>query len=374
MKIFRSAVVHVLVLAVSIGCADGPPTSATDQTGPLTDSGTVDGLPDSALPVDGSSVDLKTNDGAGPFPIKLPDDESPHNDPIEWWYYTGVMKTVAGATYGFELVTFQAVYGGVPVYLGHFAISDTQTKTFQLKTQSSVTDQHGPGPGFKLKLSSWEMSGHAGVDQLKADMPGYAINLSLTATKPMVLQYGTGWMTIGSDKPFYYYSYPQMALSGTLDVAGKVEAVTGTAWMDHQWGTMGTGYDGWDWFSLRLDDMTEVMLFVVRDGQSTKFVGGTYVRADGSYKELSASEFEIKAQGTWESPHTNATYPMGWSIKIPSFDLDLAVTPVFLDQEFYESTLGTPTYWEGLCGVSGKRGGQPVAGEAYVELTGYLTN
>ena len=29
------------------------------------------------------------------------------------------------------------------------------------------------------------------------------------------------------------------------------------------------------------------------------------------------------------------------------------------------------TYWEGACRVEGTRGGRPIAGRAYVEMTGY---
>ena len=37
------------------------------------------------------------------------------------------------------------------------------------------------------------------------------------------------------------------------------------AWMDHQWGNFVVGaVGGWDWFSLQLDDQTELMLYVLR--------------------------------------------------------------------------------------------------------------
>ena len=42
--------------------------------------------------------------------------------------------------------------------------------------------------------------------------------------------------------------------------------MTRSAWMDHQWGDFITlTGTGWDWFSLRLDDGSAYMVYVIRD-------------------------------------------------------------------------------------------------------------
>jgi predicted secreted hydrolase len=289
---------------------------------------------------------------------------------MEWWYYTGVLETAAGERYGFELTTFQAMLYKAPVYIGHFAVTDLQKGTFHKKMDASAEDQREAVPeGFSLKVGTFEMSGHAGKDQIRAEMPGYALDLSLEALKPMVLQYGDGVMTVGSDEPFYYYSYTRMAITGSITVDGQQKSVTGVGWMDHQWGTIGSGY-GWDWFSLRLDDETEVMLFEVRHSGVPGFVGGTFIDKDGSARELTAGEFTTQATGQWTSPHTQIVYAQGWTIQVPSLDLDVELTAVMEDQEFNASIFDSPIYWEGLCDVSGTRAGQGITGHAYVEITG----
>ena len=41
------------------------------------------------------------------------------------------------------------------------------------------------------------------------------------------------------------------------------------------------------------------------------------------------------------------------------------------DQELATLQSTGVTYWEGACRVEGTRGGRPIGGRAYVEMTGY---
>src|SRR5690348_2784566 len=68
-------------------------------------------------------------------PIRFPQDEAPHSDLTEWWYYTGHLtgQDASGQThrYGFEYVIFQNLRGDFPpVYAAHFAISDMSGGAF----------------------------------------------------------------------------------------------------------------------------------------------------------------------------------------------------------------------------------------------------
>jgi predicted secreted hydrolase len=305
--------------------------------------------------------------------INFPRDEAPHSTPIEWWYYTGTLQNDAKDTYGFEFVIFQTVILNLAVgYMSHFAITDLKKGAFTFSSKESVSDQRGGVSGFSLDVGGWKMLGHDGKDSLSASMPGYAVALSLAAKKPVALQYGTGWMTVGGTEPFYYYSYTRMGVTGSLTVDGTPQNVTGEAWMDHQWGDIGNDYRGWDWFSLRLDDNTEVMLFNVRRSGKPGFAGGTLVAADGSTQVLAGTDYVVTSTGQWKSPHNGSTYPQGWTISIPKAGLDVTVAALLPDQEFTDSFLGqTPIYWEGLCSATGTKGGKPITGKAYVELTSY---
>jgi predicted secreted hydrolase len=66
----------------------------------------------------------------------------------------------------------------------------------------------------------------------------------------------------GPGRASHYVSFPRLAVSGTINS----REVSGTAWMDHEWFTEQLAPDqvGWDWFSVQLDNHTELMLFQLR--------------------------------------------------------------------------------------------------------------
>ena len=83
----------------------------------------------------------------------------------------------------------------------------------------------------------------------------------------------------GRGKASYYVSFPRLQASGSLSVDGVKSEVKGTAWMDHEWFThqLEPGQVGWDWFSVQLDNNTELMLFELRrkDGGIDPYSSGT---------------------------------------------------------------------------------------------------
>ena len=149
--------------------------------------------------------------------------------------------------------------------------------------------------------------------------------------------------------------------------------MTGQAWFDHQWGDfIAVGGGGWDWFAVNLADGTDLTLSLVRaaDG-SYPLVYGTLVHADGTVENLAADAFEVAVTDQWTSPTTGAVYPAGWHITIPGQELVIDLRPTVAAQELDTRATTGVVYWEGSQVVTATRAGQPVAGEAYVELTGY---
>ncbi len=141
--------------------------------------------------------------------------------------------------------------------------------------------------------------------------------------------------------------------------------------MDHEYSTsaLGAGLVGWDWFSVQLDDGSELMLYALRreDGSIDRFSQGTLIFADGSTQRLGAGDFSIEVLDHWKSPHTGGTYPAGWRVQVPAAGLNLTIQPLIADQELNVSI----RYWEGAVRVRGERNGAGVLGRGYVELTGY---
>ena len=172
-----------------------------------------------------------------------------------------------------------------------------------------------------------------------------------------------------------YFSYTRMEMEGDITWHGETEHFKGSGWMDREFGTWTPTekQKGWDWFSVQLDNETELMCYQLRSGTNavSEFSSGTFVEKTGEFTPLSHEDFKIEPTGFWKSPHSNATYPSGWKLSVPKFEIELTVNPVIEDQEL--DTRGTTmiVYWEGACEVSGKVKNQQVKGQAYVELVGY---
>lgn len=315
-------------------------------------------------------------------PITFPEDDLSHDDLTEWWYFTGHLNDAAGHQYGFEFTIFQVLRGTIaPTYLAHFAVTDVTGQTFSHQAQVATADSRQTGP--LLTVQNWQLDLGGDTDSIQAAMapgPGVAspvsLDLQLTSQTPPVLHQG-GYIDYGPTGGSYYYSRPRLSVAGTLQTAdGAPDAVSGIAWMDHQWGNFVlTGQGGWDWYSLQLDDDTEIMLYVLRNasGQTSGFYG-THVLADGSSQEIPPSSVQAEATGSWTSPHTGAVYPSGWVVTLPQLNTQLKLTPQVQDQELYfpgmPSIFSQFTYWEGAVDVQGLAPSSP-NGQGYVELTGY---
>ncbi|MBV9897909.1 MAG: hypothetical protein JO020_27445 [Chloroflexi bacterium] len=296
-------------------------------------------------------------------PITFPRDALPHDALTEWWYFTGHLTASGGQRYGFEFVIFQVTRANQPAgYLAHFAVSDISGQQFSHEARFAQLPT--AATAFPLNVGGWSLDHTDAQDSIDAAMAAEELHLTLRDEKPPALHHG-GYITYPPEGGSYYYSRTRLSASGTLNG----EPVDGIAWMDHQWGNFViAARGGWDWYSLQLDDNTELMLYLVRNQDGTvSATYGSYVAADGHVDDLPAGAVLSEPTDKWTSPHTGAEYPSGWLLTLPD-GRRLLLTPELQNQELYFP--GAPTallaYWEGAVRVSGD-----TTGVGYVELTGY---
>jgi Predicted secreted hydrolase len=341
-----------------------------------------------------------------PRPVTLPRDDGPHDRLTEWWYYTGHLRSRDGARFGFEFVVFRAERGRFPTsWVSHLAITDETGHRFLYSQRLAIGAQVDRSPrgsdgqptGFDLSLDgadparpetfgapAWAMSGTDGRDHLVAALApaeaalaavpsGLGLDLDLVATKPAALHDHDGWIDFGPAGGSYYYSRTAMEATGSLTVDGRTMAVEGSAWFDHQWGDfISVGGGGWDWFAVNLDDGTDLTLSLVREADgSYPLIYGTVVAPDGSVRHLDRDAFSVEVTDRWVSRATGADYPAGWTVRIPGDDLTITLRPTVADQELDTRATTGVVYWEGSQRVHATRNGATLAGEGYVELTGY---
>ena len=144
-------------------------------------------------------------------------------------------------------------------------------------------------------------------------------------------------------------------MNGTLNGA----AVTGTAWMDHEWFTHQLDPDqrGWDWFSIQLENGTELMLFQLRrtDGSIDPFSSGTYIARDGRAVHLKRSDFTLAADRNLDQSPDRGALSGAMADSVPSQGVNLECRAALDDQELSgenpvigkvrSHTAGRPAAW-----------------------------
>jgi predicted secreted hydrolase len=83
------------------------------------------------------------------------------------------------------------------------------------------------------------------------------------------------------------------------------------------------------------------------------------------------SDVHVQALDHWTSPASGARYPSRWRLTLPAEHMTLELQPLLADQELRTLRSTQVTYWEGAVDIQGRIGEGSVAGQGYVELTGY---
>lgn len=307
----------------------------------------------------------------------------------EWWYYTGNLLTEDGRHFGYQLTFFrraisdkleltsQSEWASNQIYLAHFAVTNTA------ENEHFVFDKISRGaagiagtetdPLFSIWLNDWEIiQVGENLFKMKAETEDVGIDLLLTDVKGISLNGNEGLSQKGKDigNASYYFSQTRLETSGVIRMAEEKFNVNGFSWMDHEFGTSTLGAEqvGWDWFSIQLDDNTEIMLFQIRqdDGDVSQFSSGTLIYPNGDTESLNLDDYKINVMDTWQTTD-RINYPSKWEVAIERLDLTFEITPVINNQEmnlFFR-------YWEGAVRVKGTYGGKIISGFGYVELTGY---
>ncbi len=319
------------------------------------------------------------------YRFEFPRDHFEHPDfQTEWWYYTGNVATDSGHKYGFELVFFRVGMPGVPakpetawdmhdLYLAHLALTDIDAQKFR---KFERLNRAGPGiAGASFEQGRiwngnwqcvWDRANSAQTISAVAD--DVRFTLRLTPQKPPVI-HGENGVSVKSETPghaSHYVSFTRLGVTGSLNGA----TVHGQAWMDHEWFTslIAAGDQGWDWFSIQLDNHTELMLFELRpkDGKAPRFLSGSYIDAAGHATHLEGSKFTLEPLETWTSPETHGKYPVRWRIEVPSLKIALECKAQMAAQELVSKARFGPSYWEGAVRYEGS-----ATGIGYLEMTGY---
>lgn len=317
--------------------------------------------------------------------LVFPFDHGAHPDfRVEWWYVTGWLTLPDASPLGFQATFFRlrtgigdanpSAFAPRQLILAHAAIADPRLGRLRYD-QRSARAGFGRAGFMTGRTGVWvgdwrlEQSGERYLAEVRAGDFAYA--LSLVPDGPPLLNGVAGFSAkaTGQRHASYYYSRPQLQVSGTVTLDRRPQAVTGHAWLDHEWSSelLPEGAQGWEWIGINLDDGSAAMAFRLRstNGQPI-WSAATFRQAGGNAQTLAPDDVAFEALRHWRSARTGIRYPVEWRIRIGlrSFRLQ----PLIDDQELDSRRSTGAVYWEGAVRVA--EDGCDI-GHGYLEMTGY---
>ncbi|MBT1443765.1 carotenoid 1,2-hydratase [Shewanella sp. JM162201] len=400
----------MLLLALLSGC--GEPVTTQTQNSQIQDSSGMGEL---------MSGDITGFDKVKPTTaLSFPADHGPHNNfRQEWWYLTANLTTASGEPLGLQWTQFRVALKPLnpapeqepDPALNQAAQSDNSWQSRQLwfahaavtRKNSHIAAErwsrgHGAlagagGSPFAVYLSDWRWQ-----SQTEALFPAslavahsgdkgtLAYRLNLSSSSPLQLQGDKGYSAKSADAGLasHYYSAPFIHIEGEVLLDGSWQQVRGQGWLDREWSSafLGLKQQGWDWFALRLDDGSALMLFALREQNAKSFTHANRMWPDGRSQKLEVISM---------SPSDyHQGYPVAWQLNLKDksagenngtgSELNLKVEALNPDARMALSM----QYWEGPVRIS--RGDSKSdsdnkgdidsksdshIGEGYMELTGY---
>lgn len=323
----------------------------------------------------------------------FPQDHGVHKGfQTQWWYFTGNLSTVSGRRFGYQFTIFRSQlnplekplkssFSSNAVFMVHFTVTDIKENRFYFFEKFARENENNAfvkNMPFNANIDGWQLvendDDFTKLENLRltAGEDNISLDLNLKFLKPFVLQGNNGLSIKGSGKgnASYYYSETRIESKGVIKIGNESFDISGFSWLDREWSTSALSDDqtGWDWFSMQLNDFTEIMFYNLRlkNGKTDPLSQGVFVFKNGSYIKLLSEDVVLKPLDKWLSPK-GGVYPSGWNLKVSKLDLDLNITPFSKNQEldFFIR------YWEGAVFIEGFSKGQKVKGSGYVELTGY---
>lgn len=329
--------------------------------------------------------------------LVFPRDHGAHPEfRTEWWYATGALTTAAGAMLGFQVTFFRTRVGegGAPqppaagrfeprqLLFAHAALTDVAARQ-QWHSQRVARWNGNPTAraaraslaDTAVAIGAWAFERRSdGSYRTQVSEQAVVLDLVLRPTQPLLLQGVKGLSRKGPDpaQASHYYSQPQLAVSGQVVRNGLPQAVTGTAWLDHEWSEtlLARQAVGWDWVGMNLDSGAALTAFRLRTASGEAvWAGGSWREPGGQPRVFAPGEVVFTPLRWWVSPATQARYPVVWRVTTPMGVFEVSA---LMDAQELDSRASTGTvYWEGLSELLVPDTRRRV-GLGYLEMTGYV--
>ena len=339
-------------------------------------------------------------------PLIFPEDHFPHPGyRIEWWYITANLKDEQGRHWGLQWTLFRQALSPDPdiegwdsnqLWMAHAAITMPDKHIYeqrfarggigQASVSQSGVNESGESSGFEAWIDDWRWQSTSDTlfpSTLEFNVEDHQVKLKLNSADDSnwILNGDAGYSQKSAQgQASYYYSQPNISLSGTIETANEKIQLSGNAWLDREWSSqaLADNQKGWDWFSIHLNDGNKLMVYQLRHDNGDRltsatkignnWISGSWVNTNGEVTPLGKDDIELtslsKRQITTKDNET-IILPLDWSINLPTLNRSLTIKPLY-DQQWLATSF---PYWEGVVLVEDGKG-QSV-GKGFMELTGY---
>ena len=317
--------------------------------------------------------------------IDFPDAHAPKKSfQQEWWYLTANLTTEDGDGLATQWTLFRRSVEDKHWYFAHAALADANEHQSAFR---SAREELGNlvinTEPFTAKIDDWQWQSSKALlpatlrygdfialDDFEGQEQTSKWQVKLNLTTELDATSSRGYFLQGQqgfsqkhhklDISSHYYSQPFINVSGEVYWQSKWQKVIGKAWFDREWGSqmLADDQEGWDWFSLRLNEYTALMVYRIRSNEKD-YLYGSVMRRDGSIKTLSSSDIVLQNNSSIAS---GGRYPDSFTIKIAQESIDIDVNVINKKQIMRFGI----EYFEGMVTFQGSHQGQ-----GFLEMTGY---
>jgi predicted secreted hydrolase len=205
------------------------------------------------------------------------------------------------------------------------------------------------------------------------------VELDMRQGGPPLLVFGTGVRLDVNPKggtPLsrnnYYYSFTRLSSKGTITIGAETFEVTGTTWMDHEYGAFPSNFT-WALQNAMLNNGVQLSSFSAPDSLITvglsfaSFVSIIWQDGTSTFEKSVTTALNPVWKSNFPTKEDGKTYFTQYKVEIPKLGVVILFNASMPGQEFAQKGTSNPTVWEGTAVVEGSFDGKGVSGTAWIE-------